>query len=659
MVLGRGDSQRWRDRPIRTGRRDRPIVQPPTIALRVLIMAGITLALVAMILFRLWFLQILAGKQYVAEANDNRLRTVKVVAPRGVIMDRTGTVIVDNRPGLAIGIRVMDLPSGGDKQKRLVKRLAAVIGMTPQQVYTELRKHPGYRYDLRIVKRDVSQSEVNYILEHKFSFPGVEVQKDYLRSYPFTTLAAHVLGYVGPISADQLKTPRFRGYALDAEIGQAGVEWTYDSFLRGIDGSYKIQVDVNGNPKKGASVSGGTQPQAGDNLVLTIDRRIQRAAQRAVVQGIRIAHQNANWGANGGGAVVMNVRNGEILAMASYPTYDPSVYVSGLSEKDYKALSQPSANFPLLSRVDQTPYAVGSTFKPITAIAGLEEGVITPYTTFYCPGSYTPPHLLHKQVFPCWLKSGHGSMSLLYALEESCDVYFYNVGDLFFYRKGTELEDWATRLGLGKSTGIDIPGEVVGLMPTPQWKKKHFAGPHFNAVDRNWPPGDSIHLAVGQGYVTATPLQMAVAYAAIANGGYVVTPHLGLKLLNPSGTLARTLKPPRRRKLDILPGVLSWIRRGLVLAANGGNGTSTPVFAGYPVTVAGKTGTAEVVVGGRLLNYAWYISYAPADNPKYVVAVMIEKGGHGGTAAAPAARMIYDALFNVRSGVAHGTLRSD
>ena len=278
-----------REATIRTGRKDRPIIQLPSVALRAAVVVGVTVVLVGMILFRLWFLQILSGHVYVREANDNRLRSVKVVAPRGVILDRSGKVLVDNRAGLAIGIRPMDVPHG--QLAGLIGRLAKVLHMSVADVRKELDLHRGYPYDLAVVKEDVSKKVVFFIREHQLSFPGVEVQQSYLRGYPYGSLAAHVLGYLGEILSDDLKLPRYRTYAPGDVIGVAGVEYTYDRWLRGRDGSLKIEVDAMGRPKTGSLPVGGRAAQPGDNLQLTIDAKVQQAAERALVAGIDLAHQ--------------------------------------------------------------------------------------------------------------------------------------------------------------------------------------------------------------------------------------------------------------------------------------------------------------------------------------------------------------------------------
>ena len=649
-----------RGRPIRTGRADRPVIHLPSVALRVAFLGVLTAVLVGVVIFRLWFLQILSGQQYTAQANDNRLRSVKVVAPRGTILDRNGGILVDNRPGLAVGIRPMDVPAGGLDD--LVRRLGRVLGVRAAKIRQQLEEHTGVSFaeldrdseaggfDL-VVEEDTTRTVVSYLLEHKQSFPGVEVRKNSLRHYPQGDLAAHLTGNLGEITRDQLKEPEFRHYAAGDVMGQSGVEYTYDRWLRGVDGSLRVEVDALGRPKR--VVAGGKLPEPGGNLVLSLDSRVQRATEHAVRYGIDLAHVNDAPRANAGAAVVLDVRTGEVIAMASYPSFDPEWWVGGISERHMRQLTRRSANTPLLNRADQGEYAIGSTFKVVDAVAGLQEGVIDPYKTFTCQGSYKPPHSRDKAVWHCWTYPlGHGVVNLQRALTESCDVYFYNVGMEFYSRPGTPLEDWATRLGFGKPTGLDIPGEHAGRVPTPKWRREYFKNP----VDQVWSPGNSINLAIGQGDFLATPLQVAVVYSAIANGGYVVRPHLGLRIVDAHGDLVQRIDHPEPKKLDIAPQTLELVRQGLRSAASEPNGTSSAVFGHYPVAVAGKTGTSQVATKG---DYAWYASYAPADHPQYAVVVVIEQGGHGGTVAAPAARMIYDALFHLKSGRPTGTTHSD
>ena len=672
VLLGPASDSGRRDRPIRTGRRDKPIIQLPSVALRVAIMVGIALVLFAIILFRLWFLQILSGQQFVGQANDNRLRSVKVLAPRGAITDRNGEAIVENRPGLAVGFRLMDVPDG--RLDREVTDLAHVLKMRPERIRTEIMDHlrpswpsgdgaprltwenvvagKGSSLDLVVVKEDISERDRSYILEHIQSFPGVETPSSYLRAYPHGSLAAHLLGNMGEVTREQLKEQRFKGYAAGDVVGQGGLEWSYDRWLRGRDGVAKVEVDAFGRPKQNDPVAGGRLPQPGDTLVTTIDAKVQAKAEEALRYAIDLAHSDGRYKAAGGAALVLDVKTGEVIAMASFPTFDPDVWVGGISTKDYKKLADPHANRPLLNRAIMEQKAVGSTFKVVDAIAGLEEGVISPYTGFFCDGSFKPPIAYDKTIWNCWSLDGHGSLDLVQAITQSCDVYFYNVGYLFYQRKGTELEDWAVRLGMAKPTGIDVPGEMAGRVPTPDWRRSYFE----SEVDQQWTPGNSINLSIGQGDLEATPLQLAVTYAAIANGGSIVRPHIGKKIVDAQGKMVRDLEAAKPRKVDISQSTLDVVRRGLYEAANSVTGTSAAVFAGYPVRVAGKTGTAEVFGSD---DYAWYASYAPANDPKYAVVVMIEQGGHGGSVAAPATRLIYDALFKMKSEKVTGAARSD
>jgi penicillin-binding protein 2 len=671
-----GNEPGRRDRPIRTGRRDKPIIQLPSIALRVAVIVGIAAVMFGIVFFRLWFLQILSGQEFVAQANDNRLRSVKIVAPRGSIVDRHGKAIVENRPGSAVGIRLMDVPEG--ELDAEVLRLARVLRMRPNKMRKDIMDHlrpswpsgedappltwgnvvagKGVTLELVVVKEDVGRRIVSFVKEHALQFPGVEIQDNYLRSYPQGDMAAQVLGHLGEISAEQLKDQHFKGYAAGDVVGQDGLEWTYDEWLRGHDGVARIEVDNFGRPKQSDPV-GGRLAEPGDTLVTTIDSKVQDATEKAVREGISLAHSDGKVEANGGAAVVLDVENGDVLGMASYPTYDPDVWVGGISEKDYKKLADKHANYPMLNRVTQEAKAVGSTFKVVDAIAGLEEGVITPFESFFCDGSFKPAVATDETVWKCWATDGHGSLDLVGAITQSCDVYFYNVGYRFYSANGTPLADWAKRLGMDMCTGIDIPGEVKGRVPTPAWRRQYFD----TEVDKLWTPGNSINLAIGQGDLEATPLQLAVTYAAIANGGKMVTPHLGLEITDSAGQTVRSLEPTTSKKVDMAPSTLELVRRGLYDAANSPTGTSGLVFAGYDVPVAGKTGTAEVydATRGGYVDYAWYASYAPADDPKYAVVVMIEKGGHGGTVAAPATRMIYDSLFGVDGGELVAPVRTD
>ena len=709
-----GNDPARRDRPIRTGRRDKPIIQLPSIALRVAVVMGVALAMFGIVFFRLWFLQILSGQEFVAQANDNRLKSITIAAPRGNIVDRHGEVIVENRGGEYVGIRLMDVPEGtldeelerlaphlkmkvgklrdaitdylkpstmelntvtvGDEPNEAqivsakrsadapetidvttaeplpgapkVGSMAEISGLAPEtyngllpitavtdasHFQVRLEGDPGRDatasadssvtekrwesfltwkdvvdgeitgVDLIPLKEDVGKRIRTYVQEHASSYPGVEVSDEYLRAYPNGDLAAHVLGHVGPISAEQLETRHFKGYESGDVVGYDGLEWTYDTWLRGRDGVAKVEVDAQGHPKQGGEVPGGRLAEPGDTLVTTLDAKVQEAAQDALVEGISLAHRDGQYNANGGAAVVLDVRNGEVLAMASYPTYDPAVWVGGISEKEYKSLFvRKSQNYPQINRAIAEAKAVGSTFKAVTAVAALEEGVINSGTSVWCPGWYESEsdYAAEKTKFGCWAKDGHGTLDLTGAITQSCDTYFYHVGDMFFARKGEALEDWAKRLGFGEPTGIDVLGELPGRVPTPGWKQ---TWPGFTTeIDRIWKPSDSIYLAVGQGNLEGTPIQLAVSYAAVANGGKIVTPHIGREIVDSAGQTVRSLQPTEpARKVDISQDTLNAVRHGLYEAAHNPAGTSAPIFYDYDVDVAGKTGTAEVGDSGE------------------------------------------------------------
>jgi penicillin-binding protein 2 len=630
--------------------RGRQPTRLPSVPVRVAVLAAFAIALVGVLVFRLWFLQVLSAQTYLAQAQNNSLRAVEIMAPRGVIKDRNGKTLVDNRPGLAVGIRPMNVPKG--ELPQLIDRLSRLVHSPAATIRSLVAKQSWLPYDLVVIKRDAAKSLVAYLLEHTQAFPGVEVQQNYLRAYPMGETGASFLGYIGQIDAQQLKRHAFNGYLPDDQVGQTGVEATYDRWLQGKDGASKVEVNALGKPQ--AVVAGGSLPQVGDNLVLTVDARVQQAAEKAVRSGIAMAHANGFAQANAGAAVVLDAHSGAVLAMVSTPSYHPSWFSGGITAKHMARLLRPQADDPLLNRAIAGEYPTGSTFKVVDTVAGLQTGVLSPSTTLDAQGTYVN----HGTTYHDWNPAGHGAIDLTQALVQSADTYFYQVGYDFYLRPGSELEGWAQRLGYGRLTGIDIPGEVAGLVPTPAWRRHTYTrktDPSWQ-IDSLWKPGNSINLAIGQGDLLATPLQVAVNYAAIANGGYLVTPHLGLRVESPQGALLRRLAFPPPVNLGISGSYLAFVRNALHEAASTPAGTSYGVFGNYPLAVSGKTGTAQVAGKG---DYSWYASFAPASDPKYVVVVMIEQGGHGGTAAAPAARLIYDALFNVKGSVVGGVGQGD
>ena len=606
--------------------------------------------LFGVIVFRLWAIQILDPQNYLAQARTIASARSRYTAPRGAIEDRNGSVLVDNRPSLAIGIRPMDVPQG--QLAVLASHLASLVHVPARTILALVAKQSWAPYDLVIVKRDASRRLAFYLLEHKQAFPGVDVQQNYERGYPLGDLAAPLLGYLGPIDAQELKEPQFKDLQPDDEVGQSGVEATYNKWLQGSDGSQLVQVNALGEPQ--GTLPGGSLPQPGDNLVLTLDAGVQKAAENAIRSGVALAHASGYAQANAGAAVVLDAHSGAVLAMASYPSYDPNWFTGGISAAHYAQLMSPQADDPLLNRAIAGEYPTGSTFKVVDTIAGLETGVLSPSTALYAG----PTYVNHGWVYHDWNPAGHGVIDLTQAIVQSADTYFYQVGYDFYLRSGSELQDRARRLGYGHTTGIDIPGEAAGVVPTPAWLRATYTkqtDPTGWRIDSIWEPGNSINLAIGQGDLLATPLQVAVCYAAIANGGDLVTPHLGLRVDSPQGALLENLPYRAPKPLGISASYLAFLRNALREAAATPLGTSYPSFGNYPVAVAGKTGSAQVA--GKE-TYSWYASFAPVNDPKYVVVVLIEQGGEGADAAAPAARLIYNTLFHVKNagfgGVGNG-----
>jgi penicillin-binding protein 2 len=601
------------------------------LALRVAIFGGVALILFAVLFFRLWFLQALNGDKYLAEANNNRTREFRVSAPRGEVLDRDGNVLVDNRTSLALQVNPQKLSERPAARRAELAQLAQLTHSSLRRVrrlmHEELKLAPSAPVTLR---RDVGHYLVYYLQENQERFPGVEVQRVFVRDYPNGSLAAHTLGYVGEVDKEQLKESRYRGLEPGDEIGQEGIEDTYDHFLRGRPGLTRIQVDAFGQPtRKGRLVS--RPPVPGDNLRLSIDSDVQAAGEAALAaRGLP------------GGFVTMDVNNGEVLGLGSFPTFDPAVFTKPLTQRQVDALYRDPVAAPLADRAIAGLYPTGSTFKLITAMAGLESGTITTGTPIYDGGSLT----VGGQSFQNAGGAAYGTLTLVPALQVSSDVFFYTLG-LEMWDTG-ELQRWAHMLGIGRPTGLDLPGAVEGLLPSQHWRNQLY---REGETERPWSAGDNIQLATGQGDLQTNPLQMAIAYATVANGGTVVTPHLGKEVDDAAGRVLREFEPGARRHVKINSEYRSAILEGLHDAAQAPGGTSYAVFGGFPIPVAGKTGTAQRV-GHE--DQSWYVVLAPYPNPRIVTAVTIEEGGFGAESAAPAALQILEAYFGKHSSGASG-----
>ena len=618
----------------------------PQLAFRVAIIGGVALAAFAIIFFRLWYLQVLSGDKYVAEAQNNRLREIKVQAPRGEIVDREGRVLVRNRVGYAVRLTPDRLPEDEADRRALYRRLAKLLRMRPRvverRVEEQLEELP---FSTATVKQDVRRETFMYIGERREEFPGVEIEPVFLREYPHREIGAHLFGHLGEASKEDLDDPRFEGVEMGDRIGKAGIEQEYDSVLRGRNGATRVKVDALGNLKGRLRTRETVQ---GKQLRLALDLDVQRTGQAALAGGTGL-----------GAFAVMDIHNGEVLGLGSHPSFDPNLFAEVVRESDYKALTAEDNGAPLTNRAVAGGYPTGSTFKLITATAALQSGLITPDTVLNDPGSLTVGNVVFNNAGGV----AHGALALRQALTVSSDVFFYQLGrDMDSRDDGNALQRWARRLGLGRRTGIDLPEEAPGFVPSRTWRDRQYrkfsrcvdrTNPTPVEIslgecgwqDRPWSTGDNVNFSVGQGDLAANPLQMAVAYATIANGGKVLRPRLGQRIENSAGQAEQNVQAPTARRLKVPAEYRQAILEGLRGAASAPGGTSTGVFEGFPIPIAGKTGTAEKGLGRA--DQSWYVALAPWPDPKYVVAVTDEAGGFGADTAAPMARLILAELFNV------------
>ncbi len=610
-------------------RDDRRPTMTSGFALRVAVLGGAALVMFAVIFFRLWYLQVLSGDKYLVEANNNRIREIRVTAPRGQILDRNGHVLVENRTSLALQLNPQKLPAQvGERRDELV-RLGHAAGIPLRRIRRDMHEQLKVLASAPVtLQRDVNYDLVYYLQEHQANFPGVLVQRVFVRRYPDGTLGAHLYGNVGEIDRKELREPRYKGLRPGDLIGQDGVESEYDRYLRGRDGQTRVQVDSLGRPKGQLSA---VAPKPGDNLQLSIDSGIQGAGEAGLAaRGLP------------GAFVAMDVRNGQVLGLGSNPTFDPSVFTKPITPSEYKQLTSDTTDAPLTDRAIRGLYPTGSAFKPITAMAALNSGVITTSTPITDTGTLT----VGGQSFQNAGGAAYGTLSLSNAIQVSSDVFFYTLG---LRMNGTlALQRWAHRLGIGTPTGIDLPGESAGLVPSPAWRNRLY---RKHLTDRPWSAGDNINLAVGQGDVQVDPLQLADAYAAIGNGGTLVRPHLGMQVVDTAGRTVQEIDPPPRRHVPVNPEYRSAILDGMHMAAQSPGGTSYSVFGGFPVPVAGKTGTAQRT--GQQ-DQSWYSVLAPYPNPRVVVTVTVERGGFGVDSAAPIAEQILSQYFHAKAHAVGG-----
>ena len=567
----------------------------------------------AFLLLRLFYLQIIEGENFRRLSENNCIRLQSIDPPRGLIFDRNGQLLVDNRPSYDLSIVVKD----ARPLETSLQNLSQYTKIPLESLWEEVDKsqnQPSFKPVL--LKQDIGRDVLAALEVKRFDLPGTVVDVRLRRLYVKSLSAAHILGYVGEISGSELKSEKFAGYKRGDLIGKSGVEKSFESYLRGERGGRQIEVNVTGQLVR---VLKTVDAVPGNNVFLSVDENLQKKAE-ALLEDVT------------GAVVAMDPSTGYVLAMASSPSYDPNMFVDGFSYDQWETLIRDPAH-PLQNKAIQAEYPPASTYKIITAMAGLEEGVIDEKTTLVCPGAYK----FGNREYRCWRKGGHGSLSVGRAIAESCDVFFYQVG----LRLGVDrLASYAKSAGLGALTGIQLEQESAGLIPTAAWKKRRLGAA--------WQGGETLSISIGQGYDLATPLQLASMISSVANGGIRLTPLLVKKIQNASGETIREYFPENRGRLAVSAKNLDIIKRGLWEVVNGKNGTGRIAHLDG-IEVCGKTGTAQVFSRKTdtenearraqfLKSHAWFVAYAPAANPKIAVSVLVEHGEHGASAAAPIAK---------------------
>lgn len=570
---------------------------------------------------RLFYLQIIEGEEYLRLSENNCIRLHTIDPPRGLIFDRNGNInnnlLVDNRPSFDLNIVLKD----AKPVEKTIEKLSHYSQIPKEELLEAIKsgKHTSL-YKPIVLRKDISRELLASIEVHKYDLPGISVSVKPLRNYIYRNHAAHLLGYLSEINPSELKSEAYYGYSVGDFIGKFGVEKSYESFLRGKVGGQQVEVNATGQVVR---ILKTVDAVPGHNLLLTIDQVVQQKAEE-LLDG------------RAGSVVAMDPESGEILVMASSPSFDQNLFVSGMSRRDWKKLSS-DPDRPMENKAIQSEYPPASTYKIITAIAGLEEGVIDENTTFNCPGYYR----YGDRVFRCWKRGGHGDVDLDKALAESCDVYFYQVGQ----KLGVDRLAWyAKGCGLGSKTDIDLDHEGKGLIPSAIWKRKR--------LGKAWQSGETLSIAIGQGYNLVTPLQMLVMTAAIANGGVRLKPQILRAIETSGGKIVQQCKPEPIGKLPVTRETLEKVRHGLWEVVNTKRGTAYASVHMNTIDISGKTGTAQVFsrkqnavetekeIADYLKPHAWFVAYAPSEDPKIAVSVIIEHGEHGSSAAGPIAKEI-------------------
>ena len=593
------------------------------------------------LLGQLWRIQIAGADVYRQRADVNRMRVVSEKPPRGVIYDSAGRQVVRNVSSFTASIRPADLPRGKDEQSDVLARLSTLIDMPVDEIRQAVDDARGDPFTPAPIKSQITREQALVLEEQHTRLPGVVVQVTPIRAYPEGETLGQILGYTGRVPGSQLDSLLQQGYERDDTLGLAGIEATYEDELRGRPGKKQVEVDAMGRVTADLQTLVPVSP--GGNLVLTIDSAYQRRASEILQQAMTKAKsQQAS-------LVAVDPRNGNVLAMVSLPQYDNNLFSGGISQDNYKRLSEDPWR-PLLNQAIAGQYPPGSTFKLVTAAAAMQDKVVTPQTQINCPGSISLPG--GQFVKNDWFLPGHGNVNARQAIAVSCDIYFYNLAGgnpntRFAGLKRGRLADYAHVFGFAEKSGIRLPGEETGLIPTEEWKRAR--------KDEPWYIGDDWNIGIGQGDVLVTPLQLADMTAAIANGGTLYRPHLVSEVRDAEDKSIQTYAPEVIRKLPVQPEYLAAIRAGMrdavaaQFATPTQSGTAYFALHGYTLPIAGKTGTAEFYgprdSKGNLPTHALFVGYAPYDDPRIAVSVVVYGGGEGSEIAAPAAAEAMKAYF--------------
>lgn len=602
----------------------------------------------AVLASKLWTMQILGNSEYANAAEQNLYTTVKTPAPRGCIYDTNGVPLAVNRPAQA----VLADPEVADNRD-VVRRLSTVLGVPVNVLFQRIKDASGGAQSLRVLGQDVRLRDVAFIAEHADAFPGVTVEERSLREYPYGALAAHVLGYTSNVTPEIMenKTEGREILSIDT-VGTAGVEATYDSYLAGEHGESKVMVDANG---RRISVMSNIDDSKGSDVYLTIDARAQYVADRALADLIAPREGIIGTGKGCKGAVVaLDVTDGSVVVMSSFPTFDPTNFTGAFSQDLMDKYNSEEAYAPLNNNVVSGQFMAASTFKAFTSLAGLEYGFASESSSWNCTGEWDgfDTGVVQK----CWNHAGHGTLDLYGGIVNSCDTVFYEIGKAFYDHgpegsgdlPDTALQEYIEQFGFGERTGVDLGGEAVGLIPTPAWKAEHWRNVPSEAV---WRGGDYTNMIIGQGDVLVTPLQIACAYAGVATGT-IMRPHLLKEVRNSAGETVVTFEPEVSRTPEVTEAHLTYVRNALHDMVRESHSVA-PLFEEAGIDAAGKSGTGEKQDQN---DTAWFVAYAPFDDPKYVVACVVEQGGGGSDTAAPVVAEVMAELMADAAGTSTVTI---